>query len=63
MCILWLQQMFLTMKYLYIFDYTRGICEIFTIYGDPMKWMENNGYNLDDIAYMITEEFRLIVDV
>lgn len=51
------------MKYIYILDYNVGTCDIFKISDEiePINWLIREGYNLDNIEWMETNEFHLNV--
>lgn len=51
------------MKYIYIFDHNKGRCEIYVIFKDPEEWLESEGYNLNDIQWMVTEQLNLFIDI
>ena len=52
------------MKYIYILDYENGWCEITTFFNDdPEKWLANNGYNLNNIHWMVTETPNLNINL
>lgn len=53
------------MKYIYILDYERGICEIKQIpseFKTPSDYLEYNGY-FNNIEWMTTDELSLDIQI
>lgn len=51
------------MEYICILDYNKGYCEIYRFNGDPEEWLCNNGYNLNYIQQMTTQELNLKIEI
>lgn len=51
------------MEYIYILDYKNGFCEINTLYGDPEEWLVFEGYDLNNIHWMVTKEPNLRINI